>query len=90
MRRVRVMLCPLFVAGVMGVWTAAALAASPAQSPEPVAGEPSCAGLIVAAFNQESGEFGPSGNPTSSAGPGPFLGQDTHEGIEELAREPNC
>jgi hypothetical protein len=90
MRRVRVLLCPLFIAGVMGGWTAAAVAASPAQSPEPVAGEPSCLGLIVAAFNHESGEFGPSGNPTSSAGPGPFLGPDTHEGIEELARGPNC
>jgi hypothetical protein len=90
MRRVRVLLCPLFIAGVMGGWTAAAVAASPAKSPEPVAGEPSCAGLIIAAFNHESGEIGPSGNPTSSAGPGPFFGPGTHEAIEELARGPNC
>jgi len=63
---------------------------SPANSPEPVAGEPSCNGLIVASFNQASGGFGPSGNPTASAGPGAFLGPETHDAIVTLAREPNC
>jgi hypothetical protein len=89
MRRARMLFCPLIVAGVVGAWSAAA-GASPAQSPEPVAGEPSCNGLIIAAFNHESGPFGPSGNPNSSAGPGSFLGQETHEAIEEQARGPNC
>jgi hypothetical protein len=89
MRRIRIFLCPLIVAGALGGWTAAA-GASPAQTPEPVAGKPSCNGLIITAFNQESGPFGPSGNANSSAGPGAFLGQGTHEGIEEQAREPNC
>jgi hypothetical protein len=84
MRRV---LCPLIVAGAIGGWTAAA-AASPAQSPPPVAGEPSCNGLIIAAFNHDT--IGPSGNPNSSAGPGSFFGPATHEAIEELARGPNC
>jgi hypothetical protein len=89
MRRMRMLLCPLVVAGVVGGWSATA-AASPAQSPDPVAGEPSCNGLIIALFNQDSGPFGPSGNPNSSAGPGSFLRQETHEAIEEQARGPNC
>ena len=63
---------------------------SPARSPEPVAGEPSCSGLIVASFNHASGAIGPSANPTASAGPGPFFGPDTHDAIITLAREPNC
>ena len=63
---------------------------SPANSPEPVAGEPSCNGLIVASFNQASGGFGPPGNPTASAGPGAFFGPETHDAIVTLAREPNC
>ena len=84
MRRV---LCPLIVAGVIGGWTAAA-AASPAQTPEPVAGEPSCEGLVIAVFNHDTtNRFE---NPNSSSGPGPFFGPDTHEAIETLAREPNC
>jgi len=63
-------------------------AASPAQSPEPVAGDPSCDGLILAAFNHDTtNQFE---NPNSSSGPGPFFGPDTHEAIETLAREPNC
>ena len=77
-------------AAAMSVIAPAALADSPANSPEPIAGTPSCGGLIVASFNHNSGAFGPSGNPTSSAGPGAFLGPDTHEAIESLAREPNC
>ena len=84
MRRI---LCPLIAAGVIGAWTAVAVA-SPAQTPEPVAGEPSCSGLIIAVFNHDTtNRFG---NPNSSQGPGPFFGPDTHEAIEELAREPFC
>lgn len=60
------------------------------DSPAPVAGNPSCNGLIVALFNHDSGVFGPSGNPTSSAGPGVFLGPDTHDAIQNQARGPNC
>ena len=89
MRRMTGLVAPLVAAGVIGGWTAAAWA-SPANSPEPVAGNPSCNGLIIAAINQESGATGPSGNPNSSAGPGSFLGSGTHEAIEEFARGPNC
>jgi hypothetical protein len=67
-----------------------ALGASPAKSPEPGSGKPSCNGLIVASFNHGSGADGPSGNPTASAGPGSFFGPGTHEAIETLARGPFC
>jgi hypothetical protein len=85
----RLVLCGLAAAGVVGGSSAGALG-SPAQSPTPTAGTPSCDGLIIAVFNQASGPSGPSGNPDSSAGPGFFLGSDTHEQILEQAREPNC
>lgn len=67
-----------------------AIAANPADSPPPVAGLPSCNGLVIALFNHDSGTAGPSGNPTSSAGPGPFLGPFTHEAIELFARGVFC
>lgn len=86
MRRVWT-ICLVVFCLAMGGWTGVA-GASPAQSPAPVAGEPSCNGLIIAGFNHET--VGPSGNPTSSAGPGSFFHQGTHEAIEELARGPNC
>jgi len=85
----RLVLCGLAAAGVVGGSSAGALA-SPAQSPTPTPGTPSCNGLIIAVFNQASGPFGPSANPDSSAGPGVFLGPDTHEAILEVARGPNC
>ena len=72
------------------MFASSALGDSPANSPVPVPGTPSCNGLIIAAFNHGSGAFGPSGNPTSSAGPGPFFGPGTHDAIETLARGPNC
>jgi hypothetical protein len=74
----------------VSVFAPSALGDSPANPPAPVAGSPSCAGLIIAAFNNASGANGPSGNPTSSAGPGPFFGPGTHDAIQTLAREPNC
>jgi hypothetical protein len=89
MRRIRLVLCGLAAAGVVGGSSAAALG-SPAQSPTPTPGTPSCNGLIIAVFNQDSGPFGPSGNPNASAGPGVFLGQGTHQAIVDQARGPNC
>jgi hypothetical protein len=86
MRRARIS-CGFIVAAVIAGWTASA-GASPAQSPTPVAGTPSCDGLIIAAFNHDT--TNPFDNPNSSAGPGPFFGPATHEAIEELARGPNC
>jgi hypothetical protein len=89
MRRIRLVLCAVGVVAVLGGSSAPALA-SPAKSPTPTAGTPSCNGLIIAVFNHASGPLGPSGNPNSSAGPGVFLGQDTHQAIVEQARGPNC
>ena len=89
MRRIRLLLCAVGAVAVVGGSSADALA-SPAQSPTPTPGTPSCNGLIIAVFNQASGPSGPSANPSSSAGPGVFLGQDTHQAILEQARGPNC
>ena len=88
MRRIRLVLCGLAAAGVVGGANAGALA-SPAQSPTPTPGTPSFNGLIIASFNQGSGPFGASGNPNASAGPGFFLGTDTHQAILDQARGPN-
>jgi hypothetical protein len=87
MRGAKLMSCALMLAGTLGAGTAAG---SPARTPTPVAGSPSCNGLIVATFNHESGVDGRSGNPSSSAGPGSFLGPGTHDAIVNLARGPNC
>lgn len=89
MRRIRLVLCAVGAVVVLGGSGAGALA-SPAQSPTPIPGTPSCNGLIIAVFNQASGPSGPSGNLSSSAGPGVFLGPDTHQAILEQARGPNC
>jgi uncharacterized membrane protein len=86
----RSMVTALVAAGAISAAASSASAQSPANTPEPVAGEPSCNGLIVASFNHNSGVSGPSGNPTASAGPGPFFGPETHDAIVTLAREPNC
>jgi hypothetical protein len=89
-KRAWLSLTALVAVGAVTVSAPSAFAQSPARSPEPVAGEPSCNGLIIASFNHASGEIGPSGNPTASAGPGSFFGPGTHEAIETLAREPFC
>jgi hypothetical protein len=89
MRRIRLVLCGIAAGAVVGGSSAGALA-SPAQSPAPIPGTPSCNGLIIAVFNQASGPFGGSGNPSASAGPGYFLGTDTHQAILDQARGPNC
>jgi hypothetical protein len=68
-------LCGVLVAGAALASTSVALG-SPAQSPPPTAGTPSCGGLIVAAFNHNSGS-----NPNSSGGPGKFLGPQTRDAI---------
>jgi hypothetical protein len=86
-KRARLALTLLVAAAAVSASTPSAFAQSPAQSPPAVAGEPSCSGLIIAEFNHNT--VGPSGNPTSSAGPGSFFGPETHEAIETLAR-PNC
>jgi hypothetical protein len=87
MRRVVRFVSPLVAAGAIGGWPAAALADSPAQTPFPI-GARGCNGLIIASFNHIAGS--PSGNSTASAGPGSSFGPDTHQAIEQLARDPNC
>jgi uncharacterized membrane protein len=62
----------------------AALADSPANTPAPVAGTPSCNGVLVATINHNSGDAGASGNPNASGGPGEFLGPDTHAAIQDV------
>lgn len=90
-QRARSTLTAVLAAGAIAASAPSAVAQeSPAISPEPVAGDPSCNGLIVASFNHNSGAEGPSGNPTASAGPGSFFGPGTHDAIVTLAREPNC
>jgi hypothetical protein len=77
-----------FIVAAVIASSAASAGASPAQSPAPVAGTPSCDGLIIAVFNHDTvNRFG---NANSSQGPGPFFGPETQEAIEELARGPNC
>jgi hypothetical protein len=88
--RFTLVVASLVTTAAASVFAPSALGSSPANSPQPVAGTPSCNGLIVAEFNHGSGAIGPSGNPTSSAGPGSFFGPGTHDAIQTLAREPNC
>lgn len=83
MNRTRMLLCAFIVSTALGGWSATALA-SPAQTPPPTTGSPSCNGLVVAFENQDSGPFGASGNPNSSAGPGYFLGPDSSAAITEV------
>ena len=85
MRRLRIIVAGIVVAGTLAL----AVPTARAETPAPVPGEPSCPGLIVATLNQGSGVFGPSGNPQASAGPGVFFGPGTLAAIE-AAREFYC
>ena len=86
MNRWRSFVCGIVAASSVGVFTSGAVA-SPSQSPPPVPGNANCVGLVVAEVNHASGPFGPSGNPTASAGPGSFLGSQTHSAIEGVRSE---
>ena len=94
--RVRSTLEALVAAGVVCAAAPSAFAQSAAQTPEPVAGEQSCNGRLVATFNHESGAEGPSGNPKASSGPGFAFGgpRDKEPGTAHDAivfvREQNC
>ena len=63
---------------------AVAVPTASAAGPSPEPGNPSCGGLVVAGTNHNSGAAGPSGNPKASAGPGSFLGPDTHGAIQNV------
>jgi hypothetical protein len=86
MRRSKLVLCGV-VAALVGGGSASSALASPAATPPPTAGSASCNGLIVAFENQDSGPFGASGNPNSSAGPGYFLGPASPEAIVGVREE---
>lgn len=57
------------------------------NSPIPIPGTADCSGHLNAISNHASGMYGASGNPNSSAGPGYFLGSDTHAAKTEYADE---
>ena len=84
MNSLRRLLCLLAVtAGVIG-GSAVPVLASPASTPPATPGTPGCGGLIVAFENHDSGPNGASGNSTSSAGPGYFLGSDSAGAITDV------
>lgn len=85
MSRVKIQICAVAALGVTALTPTAA--ASPAQTPPPTAGSPSCNGLVVTFENQDSGLFGASGNPNSSAGPGYFLRSDSPAAIAAVREE---
>jgi hypothetical protein len=55
-----------------------------AREPEPLPSPESngCRGHVVSVRNHNSGEFGNSENPNSSAGPGSFFHQGTGEAVQ--------
>jgi hypothetical protein len=75
--RVKLLISGLLVAGAVAGTAPAALA----DTPTPTPGSPGCVGHIVATTNHNSGQFGASGNPNASAGPGYFLGPSTPAAI---------
>jgi hypothetical protein len=77
MRKARVV-----TGGILAVATFALSSSSAlGDTPSPV-GSPGCYGLIVASINGNSGEFGASGNPNASAGPGYFLKEETPDAVQ--------
>ena len=85
MRCVKLLISCCLAVGVLSSFALPALAETPA--PEP--GTPGCRGHIVATLNHNSGSFGASGNPKSSAGPGFFFHQETSEAVH-AAKESAC
>jgi hypothetical protein len=86
MRQVRLFVCALVVAAGVVAGASTALA-SPAATPPATPGTASCSGLIVALTNHDSGSYGASQNPNSSAGPGYFLRSLSHDAILDVRAE---
>jgi hypothetical protein len=80
MSTMRLIALSAIAAAVIGGSAGAALA-SPAESPYPESGTPSCNGLVLAMSNHAAGAYGASGNSDASAGPGSFLGASTPDAI---------
>jgi hypothetical protein len=72
----------ILVAAALSIFTATA----PATTPQPTESH-GCNGNIVAELNHNSGIFGASGNPKSSAGPGYFLKTGTAEAVHAVREE---
>jgi hypothetical protein len=79
-RRAKLMTaCGLGVAA-LSIFAMPAAAREPEPLPSPES--PGCKGHVVSVRNHNSGEFGASENPNSSAGPGFFLHQETGEAVQ--------
>jgi hypothetical protein len=68
--------------GVLAFATFALSSSSPLGATPSSVGSPGCNGLIVATINHTSGDFGASGNPNASAGPGYFLKEETPDAVQ--------
>ena len=75
MLRIKLLTCGTLVCVALSISTAT----TSAETPPPEG--PGCNGRIVAEFNHNSGEFGASGNPRSSSGPGYALKTETAAGV---------
>jgi hypothetical protein len=80
MRRVKLLISCCLAAGALSSFALAAWADTPPPEPE----SPGCGGHAIATRNHNSGSFGASGNPKSSAGPGFFL--SSHQETRPLPR----
>jgi len=78
-RRAKLMTACGLAVTALGILAMPASAAAPAPEPE----SPGCGGRIVAEFNHNTGEFGPSGNPKSSSGRA-ALKQETSRVVHEI------
>ena len=94
--RVRLTLEAFVAACVFSAAAPSAFAQSPARTPQPVAGEHSCNGRLVATFNHESGADGRRAIRRRPLGPAsPSAGRETkspgtaHDAIV-FVREQNC
>ena len=80
MRRLKLLEACGLAAAALSILALPASAAAPPPEPE----SPGCGGRIVAEFSHNSGEFGASGNPKSSSGPGFSLKQGTSGAVHEV------
>jgi hypothetical protein len=85
MCRVKLLISCCLAVGALSSFALPALAETPPQEP----GSPGCRGHIIATLNHNSGSFGASENPKSSAGPGFFFHQGTSDEVQ-AAKESAC
>ena len=80
MRRVKLMTACGVAVTALSIFAMPASAREPEPLPSPES--PGCNGQVISVLNHNSGEFGASKNPKSSAGPGFFLHQGTSEAVQ--------